>query len=158
MFEEDVPAQQEPLRAALVEDFQAEAELSVTDDEEDVSAQQELPHPALVEDFQAEAELSVTDDEDVSVVKSFNFVYPSIDHLLFFRCPPKRIFQLSRSPFAPRLLKISKRWRNPRSQKMRRTSQPNRNSLTPRLSKFSKRRDPRSQQMDHQATFKVKKW
>ena len=69
MFKEDIPAQQEPLRAALVE---------VTDDEEDVPAQQELPHPALVEDFQAEAELSVTEDEDVSVVKLYNFAYPLI--------------------------------------------------------------------------------
>ena len=57
--EEDIPAQQEPLCAALVEDFQAVAEPSVTEDEEDVSAQQELPHPALVEVFQA-AEPSVT--------------------------------------------------------------------------------------------------
>ena len=48
MFEEDIPAQQEPLRAALVEDFQAAAELSVTE------------------------------DEDVSVVKFFNFAYPLI--------------------------------------------------------------------------------
>ena len=76
--EEDIPAQQEPLRAAVVEDFQAAEELSVTEDEEDVSAQQELPHPALVEDFQAEAELSVTEDEGVSVVKLFNFAYPLI--------------------------------------------------------------------------------
>ena len=57
--DEDFPAQQESLRAALVEAFQAVAELSVTEDEEDVSAQQELPHPALVEVFQA-AEPSVT--------------------------------------------------------------------------------------------------
>ena len=57
--EEDIPAQQEPLCAALVEDFQAVAEPSVTEDEEDVSAQQELPHPALVEVFQV-AEPSVT--------------------------------------------------------------------------------------------------
>ena len=76
--DEDFPAQQESLRAALVEAFQAVAELSVTEDEEDVSAQQELPHPALVEDFQAEAELSVTEDEDVSVVKLYNFAYPLI--------------------------------------------------------------------------------
>ena len=48
MFEEDIPAQQEPLRTALVEDFQAAMELSVTD------------------------------DEDASVVKLFNFAYPLI--------------------------------------------------------------------------------
>ena len=48
MFKEDIPAQQEPLRTALVEDFQAAMELSVTD------------------------------DEDVSVVKLFNFAYPLI--------------------------------------------------------------------------------
>ena len=99
MFEEDIPAQQEPLRAALVEvtddeedvpaqqelphpalveDLQVAEELSVTDDEEDILAQQEIPHPTLVEDFQAAAELSVTEDEDVSVVKLFNFAYPLI--------------------------------------------------------------------------------
>ena len=76
--EEDIPAQQEPLRAAVVEDFQAAEELSVTDDEEDILAQQEIPHPTLVEDLQAAAELSVTEDEDVSVVKLFNFAYPLI--------------------------------------------------------------------------------
>ena len=48
MFEEDIPAQQEPLRTALVEDFQAAMELSVTD------------------------------EEDASVVKLFNFAYPLI--------------------------------------------------------------------------------
>ena len=48
MFEEDIPAQLEPLRAALVEDFQAAMELSVTD------------------------------DEDASVVKLFNFASPLI--------------------------------------------------------------------------------
>ena len=48
MFEEDIPAQLEPLRAALVEDFQAAMELSVTD------------------------------DEAVSVVKLLNFAYPLI--------------------------------------------------------------------------------
>ena len=53
-------------------------ELSVTDDEEDMLAQQEIPHPTLVEDLQAAAELSVTEDEDVSVVKLFNFAYPLI--------------------------------------------------------------------------------
>ena len=76
--EEDVSAQQELPHPALVEDVQAAEELSVTEDEEDVPAQQELPHPALVEDFQAAAELSVTEDEDVSVVKFFNFAYPLI--------------------------------------------------------------------------------
>ena len=46
--------------------------------EEDIPAQQEPLRAALVEDFQAEAELSVTEDEDESVVKLVNFTYPLI--------------------------------------------------------------------------------